>query len=259
MTGSRRPPRPADRRAPGRSSGRSSDRAAGRVSRPGRDARVRALHLVEEPTVASAAARPDRTPPATAANRRTDSRADRRAPRPEPVAAVGLPSASNRPARERARRGSESGPEPGPAPVPPRTRIRDALSSTGRSLGRTVRSIGPAGIRRRHLIIAIVVLTVFGALGYQVVAGPLRQWRDQRQEIDAAEQRLEEVREERRRIGEQIDDANRESEVRRSARELFEMVDPGDDLVVIVPEPIDDLGLPGTWPFTGVERELGAG
>lgn len=87
----------------------------------------------------------------------------------------------------------------------------------------------------------------------------MRQWREQRQEIGDGQQRLDAIERQRERTREQTEELGSDETVRRTARELFEMVDPGEDLVVVLPPPSEDLGLPNTWPFTGVERELGLG
>lgn len=249
MTGARRPPRPAAHRTRGASSGRGA--------RPGREQRSRVLRSIEEPTVAAPEAGPEPRSETVGANptRRREHRGRPRSPvrrRTDRVVELTIVPDPSEPEPRRSIRTARRSAEPA-------HRNSNPVPSGLRRIGARAAPIGPGGIRRRHVIAAAVILGVFGVLGYQIIAGPLQQWRDQRNEIDAAERRLEEVRAERRWITEQIDAAGSESEIRRSARELFEMVDPGEELVIVVPEPVGELGLPGTWPFTGVERELGAG
>lgn len=123
-------------------------------------------------------------------------------------------------------------------------------------------SVGDGRIRRllgRGRLSAVALVLVLLGVAATVIAQPLRQWRDQQKEISVAERRLADVRAERETVQDLTEKLRSDSSIRRHARELLDMVDPGEELVIVLPPGSTDLGLPDAWPFTGVERELGTG
>lgn len=117
----------------------------------------------------------------------------------------------------------------------------------------------PRRLRIRGWMPAAALLLVLLGVSAMVIAQPLRQWRDQQNDISSAQRRLDDVRAERELVQDLTEDLRSDASIRRHARELLDMVDPGEDLVIVLPPGSPDLGLPDTWPFTGVERELGMG
>jgi len=88
---------------------------------------------------------------------------------------------------------------------------------------------------------------------------PTRQWFDQRRETADAEAELAAVRAERAEVAKEQERLQTPEEIERIAREDFGMVEPGEEAYNILPAPVDPIGLPEGWPFTGVERAFGAG
>ena len=98
----------------------------------------------------------------------------------------------------------------------------------------------PAKVRaRRRALVGLAVLVLF--VGVLLVAVfPTRTWWDQRSETAEAEAELAEVRAERERTA-----------------ALIETLETPEE-IAILPAPVDPIGLPDGWPFTGVERAFGA-
>ncbi|HRW39675.1 MAG: septum formation initiator family protein [Acidimicrobiales bacterium] len=117
----------------------------------------------------------------------------------------------------------------------------------------------PAKVRaRRRAMAGLVVGVLFvGVLLFGVF--PTRQWFDQRRETADAEAELAAVRAERAEVAKEQERLQTPEEIERIAREDFGMVEPGEEAYNILPAPVDPIGLPEGWPFTGVERAFGAG
>lgn len=116
----------------------------------------------------------------------------------------------------------------------------------------------PAKVRaRRRALVGLAVLVLF--VGVLLVAVfPTRTWWDQRSETAEAEAELAEVRAERERTAALIETLETPEEIARRAKEELGYVNPGEEAFAILPAPVDPIGLPDGWPFTGVERAFGA-
>lgn len=80
----------------------------------------------------------------------------------------------------------------------------------------------------------------------------------QRASTAKAEAELRDVQAQRAVTAKQSERLSSKAEIEKRAREDFAMKHPGQEIVNILPTPTDPIGLPDTWPFTGVERAFGA-
>lgn len=119
-------------------------------------------------------------------------------------------------------------------------------------------------VRHRHLhnrqtVVGFLcaALLICGALF--VISQPYRLWHQQKAEAASAQTKLDGIRAERSRIKDQLEVLGTDAEVERQARQYLNMVDPNQQPVTVLPAPIEPIGLPETWPFTDVERELASG
>lgn len=99
------------------------------------------------------------------------------------------------------------------------------------------------------LLVGVVLVAVF----------PLQNLRSQQADTAEAEAELADVRAERERVRDEIELLNTDEEIERRAREDYGYQRPGEEIYNVLPSPTEPIGLPETWPFTGVERALGAG
>ena len=97
------------------------------------------------------------------------------------------------------------------------------------------------------ILLGVLFVAVFPTTTY------LRQRTDTRQ----AEAQLRAVEAERAAIKRESDKLTTPAEIEKRAREEFGYKKPGEETYNILPAPADAIGLPDTWPFTGVERALG--
>lgn len=284
MTESRRPPRLAPARR------RPRPVSARRGGRPGREARAAALHLVpvdrdgtEGPSGDIPLATPDgparrSSDPTGRATRAVEAPRQHRESSPAVLLEVVPGGADPADREENSGRGEDRADRDDGVR---RRRATDrGLSGRRRGSGRAHRQDerrrrrerrrhdrdlfaadgdADAGASRRRVGIAVLCGVTLAAAALVVIAQPFGQWRSQQRDIAEAHERLEDVREQRRLIREQTEEMRGEAAIRRYARAMFEMVDPGEDLVIVLPSSVEDLGLPDIWPFTGVERELGTG
>ena len=98
------------------------------------------------------------------------------------------------------------------------------------------------------LLVGVVLVAVF----------PMQNLRNQRSATAEAEAELAEVNAERERVRSEIELLETDEEIERRAREDYGYQRPGEEIYNVLPSPNDPIGLPETWPFTGVERALGA-
>ena len=116
----------------------------------------------------------------------------------------------------------------------------------------------PAKVRaRRRALVGLAVLILF--VGVLLVAVfPTRTWLDQRAETADAEAELAEVQAERERVARLTETLETPEEIARRAKAELGYVNPGEEAFSILPAPVEPIGLPSGWPFTGVERAFGA-
>lgn len=103
------------------------------------------------------------------------------------------------------------------------------------------------GLAATVILVGVLFVAVF----------PLQTYRTQRAATVKAEAELRDVREERARVKRESALLQTDAEIERRAREKYGYQKPGEETYNILPAPIDPIGLPDTWPFTGVERALG--
>lgn len=102
--------------------------------------------------------------------------------------------------------------------------------------------------------LAAVVLLV-GVLFVAVF--PTNTYLSQRAATTSAEAELAELREERARVQREAERLTTPQEIERRARQELGFKMPGEETYTILPKPAEPIGLPDSWPFTGVERALG--
>jgi cell division protein FtsB len=120
------------------------------------------------------------------------------------------------------------------------------------------RSTPRAKVVARRRLVAGLIVTVLLA-GFLVFAVfPTRTFFQQRRDAAAAEAELAKVKAERAEVQREKHRLQTDAEIARRAREELGMVEPGEEAYDILPTPVAPIGLPPGWPFTGVERVLGA-
>jgi cell division protein FtsB len=170
-------------------------------------------------------------------------------------------SAKTAPAKTRP---STSAPAKGRAATSRSAKARSA--STGKALARVD---SPAGSRtatsdvarrqrsrRRARLMVGLALTVLlvGVLFVAVLPTPT--WLQQRDDTARLEAELAEVQAERAEVAAEIERLGTDAEIEAQARRNG-YVKPGEEAYNILPSPVDPIGLPDAWPFTGVEEALG--
>jgi cell division protein FtsB len=111
-------------------------------------------------------------------------------------------------------------------------------------------------MRRRARIMVGMAVTVLLVGVLFVAVLPTSTFFDQRSETERLEAELAELEAERAAIGAEIDRLGTDSEIEAQARRNG-YVQPGEEAYNILPTPIDPIGLPEVWPFTGVEEAMG--
>ena len=126
----------------------------------------------------------------------------------------------------------------------------------GQRDGRNRAARAQAQARRRLMLGLTATVMLVGVLFVAVF--PARTYLDQRSATKAAEAELAEVRAERAAVQRESKRLETPEEIEKRAREEFGYTKPGEETYNILPAPADPIGLPDSWPFTGVERALGA-
>ncbi|CAN5760343.1 hypothetical protein BH23ACT2_BH23ACT2_01120 [soil metagenome] len=126
----------------------------------------------------------------------------------------------------------------------------------GRRDGKAVEHRARNRSRRRFMGALAAAVLLVGVLF--VAAFPTSTYLTQRAAISDAEAELAEVREERERMEREADRLTTRPEIEKRARQELGYKMPGEETYNILPAPAEPIGLPDTWPFTGVERALGA-
>ena len=110
---------------------------------------------------------------------------------------------------------------------------------------------------RRRLMVGLAATVILVGVLF-VAVFPARTYFDQQAATKAAEAELREVREERAAVRRESERLETPEEIEKRAREEFGYKKPGEETYNILPAPAEPIGLPESWPFTGVERALGA-
>lgn len=126
----------------------------------------------------------------------------------------------------------------------------------GQRDGATVTASRVRNRGRRRFVGALAATVILVGVLF-VAVFPLQSYRTQRAATVKAEAELRDVRNERSRVRRESELLQTDAEIERQARKKFGYQKPGEETYNILPAPTDPIGLPDTWPFTGVERALG--
>jgi cell division protein FtsB len=110
--------------------------------------------------------------------------------------------------------------------------------------------------RHRARIMVGLALTVLLVGVIFVAVLPTPTWLQQRDDTARLEAELAEVQAERAEVAAEIDRLGTDAEIEAQARRNG-YVRPGEEAYNILPSPVEPIGLPDAWPFTGVEEALG--
>ena len=113
-------------------------------------------------------------------------------------------------------------------------------------------------IPRRRLIGAIAATVILVGVLF-VAVFPTHTYLQQRTATARSEAQLRQVEAARSRVRAETARLKTTEEITKRAREQFGYVKPGEESYAVLPPAKAPIGLPDTWPFTGVERALGAG
>lgn len=111
-------------------------------------------------------------------------------------------------------------------------------------------------VRRRARVTAGLAVTVLLVGVLFVAVLPTSTFLDQRSDTSRLEAELAEIEAERATIAAEIERFGTDSEIEAQARRNG-YVRPGEEAYNVLPTPIDPIGLPEVWPFTGVEEAMG--
>ncbi|MDQ6696429.1 MAG: septum formation initiator family protein [Actinomycetota bacterium] len=110
--------------------------------------------------------------------------------------------------------------------------------------------------RPKARLVGALVASVLGVGVLLVVVFPTRSYLAQRASINKAQQRLDALDREHRRLTAESRRLSTPTEIERLARAQYGLVRRGEQAYVIVPAPKPPLGLPELWPFAGLEHLL---
>lgn len=106
------------------------------------------------------------------------------------------------------------------------------------------------------LVIGVIGLIMVGVLLLAVL--PTRAWFSQRRQLAASEQRLAVLKAENRKLADQLAALQNPAEVQRVARDQFNLVKPGEQVINVLPLPaLSTAALPNEWPYS-VVRSIAA-
>jgi len=103
------------------------------------------------------------------------------------------------------------------------------------------------GLALTVLLIGVLFVAVF----------PTSTWWNQHQDTVKAEAQLRDLEAESTRVRKATERLGTDAEIEAQARRNG-YVKPGEEAYYILPQPVAPIGLPDSWPFTGVEQALGA-
>lgn len=153
--------------------------------------------------------------------------------------------------------------------VPPKGSRRSAGSGqrAGASTARVERHLGVAAAdevldidgmavplrpkprRAAKLVLMVVVLMVVIVGFASLFIPPLRSWTTQQREYTETQKKLDAIRSANETLDAQIAALQTDAEVERIARERYNMVRKGDQVVAVLPAPAPN-PLPAEWPYT---------
>ena len=102
-------------------------------------------------------------------------------------------------------------------------------------------------------LVAVVVVVAFASLGIL----PARSYLEKRDEVAAAEARLDELQRANDSTQAHVDALGTDAEIERIAREQYGLVKPGDETYHVLPTPEDPVVIPDAWPFNRLHQHLG--
>ena len=111
--------------------------------------------------------------------------------------------------------------------------------------------------RNRGRLVGGLVATVLLVGVLFVAVFPTSTWWQQRRDTTKAKAQLSAVEAQRRQVNAEIDRLGTDAEIEAQARRNG-YVKPGEESYNILPQRVAPIGLPNSWPFTGVEQALGA-
>ena len=115
---------------------------------------------------------------------------------------------------------------------------------------------GASGGRKRAWIAAALTLLLVAVVLVAIM--PTQDWLRQREDRSEAIAERDGVKAELEKVKREQELLKTDAELERRAKEDLGMVRPGEEAYNILPAPVDPIGLPQGWPFTGVERVFGA-
>lgn len=218
---------------------------------------------------------PRRTPSRPPSRRRPTSTAT--ATRPPARRAKAAKPAAGRPSQPKRAAGPEASRPPAKRSRPPAKRSRPAKRSASSSRARTAdrRALGrvdgargerdgkavqhKARTRARRRLVGALAFTVLAVGVLFAAISPLTSWWEQRSDTAATQEELQEIRAERERVQAETERLTTPEEIEKQARAELGFQRPGEETYNHLPAQLEPIGLPETWPFTGVERTIGAG
>jgi len=108
--------------------------------------------------------------------------------------------------------------------------------------------------RRARVLRIALVFAIFVVLGVLVMPGRL--WVGQRNDIAQAQEQLDELKAENRRLTVKVDRLGSAALIEHAARENFGWVHPRDEVYTIPPAPPLRVELPEVWPFGLLQEPL---
>ncbi len=82
---------------------------------------------------------------------------------------------------------------------------------------------------------ALAILLLLGMLVLVTLLFPVDRWLDQRDELDRARVELEELEAENERLADRRDRLESDAEIERVAREVYDLVGPGEEVYAVLP------------------------
>jgi cell division protein FtsB len=114
----------------------------------------------------------------------------------------------------------------------------------------------PFGRRRRgRFAVAGVAVLVVGALVAALFVLPVRAWLGQRRALAEAEEQLDVIWGENKRLEGVYDELQTDEVIEQQAREQFGLIKPGEKALSVLPSPAAT-GLPTGWPYDQVQAIL---
>src|SRR5262245_59638972 len=129
-------------------------------------------------------------------------------------------------------------------------RARDATEPVSRD------DTPPFGRRRRgRFAIGGVAVLVVGALVAALFVLPVKAWLGQRRALAEAEEQLDVIWKENKRLEVVYDELQTDEVIEQQAREQFGLIKPGEQALSVLPAPAAT-GLPTGWPYDQVQAIL---